>query len=63
MLEFKCPICNSELKQSRTPEWDKELRIYAKFFCRCDKCNADVTIDHGVVTMIDKNGLIQLSGK
>ena len=63
MRELKCPICNSKLIQSKTPEWDKELRMYAKFFCRCDKCFADITINYGVVTMIDKNGLIVLSGK
>lgn len=63
MLEFRCPICNSELKQSRMPGWDKKLRTYAKFFCRCDKCCLDITINHGVVTMIDKNGSVVLSGE
>ena len=63
MQRLECPICKSELVEIRLPEWDKELRIYAKRYFRCDICYADITIDHGVVTMTDKSGKIILSGK
>lgn len=63
MPKRECPICKSELVETRRPEWDAELRMYAKFFCRCDTCCADITIDHEVVTMTDKSGKVMLSGK
>lgn len=63
MPKRECPICKSKLIEARTPEWDKEICMYAKSFYRFDKCCADITVDHGVVTMTDKSGKVMLSGK
>lgn len=63
VTDKQCPLCNSPLIETRKPDWDKTLRMYTNFFYRCDKCCTDITIDHGVVTMIDKNGAVILSGK
>ena len=63
MPKRECPICKSELVETRRPEWDAELRMSAKFFCGCEICCADITIDHEVVTMTDKSGKVMLSGK
>ena len=58
-----CPCCHTPLVETKRPDWDKDLRMYARFFYRCDKCCIDITIDHGVVTIIDKSGKVVLSGK
>lgn len=58
-----CPICHTYLIETRKPDWDNSHHMYAKFFYRCDKCCVDIAIDNGIVTIIDKNGKIVLSGK
>lgn len=40
----------------------KKQNQYTMFFRWCDKSCADVTVDYGVVTMIDKDGAVILSG-
>ena len=59
-----CPLCNHPLVETRRPYWDKALRMYARFFYRCDKCCIDIVVDYdGIITVTDKDGKVVQSGK
>lgn len=62
-MSRQCPLCSHLLIETKAPDWDKDLHMYARFFYRCDKCCIDIVVDHGETIATDKNGKIVLSGK
>lgn len=59
-----CPHCHTPLIETRKPDWDKDLHMYARFFYRCDKCCIDIIVDYdGIITVTDKDGKVVQSGK